>query len=291
MRNLDFFQIDAPALAIGRALERTESLTPPPRALVFDLQGGHGGARELRIDGRSVAVVPFPLSAVAIVALALDTNEYPPDGDNVVRVFLPRMSFDRLADQCGAARIVRLELHHGIAAGDVVLSHLGACLSHAIERASAQNLIVVEKIAMAVTSHLAQRYGGMRAPKLPTSGGLSPWQLRLARNTLERDLGQEVRLQSLAEACGLSVSHFSRAFRRSTGLAPHRWLMRRRVEVAKEMLLEGDTPLAEIALACCFFDQSHFIRVFSSVAGVPPGRWRATQLWCVKTDVELAPVD
>ena len=291
MRNLDFFQIDAPALAIGRALGRTEDLAPPPRALVFDLQRGHGAARELRIDGRSVAVVPFPLSAVAIVALALDTNDYPPDGDDVVRVLLPRTAFDRLADQCGAERIVRLVLRHGIATGDVVMSHLGACLSHAVERASAQNLIVVEKIAMAISSHLAQRYGGMRAPKLPASGGLSPWQLRLARDTLERDLGQEVCLQSLAKACGLSVSHFSRAFRRSTGLAPHRWLMRRRVEVAKEMLLEGAMPLAEIALACCFFDQSHFIRVFSSLAGVTPGRWRATQLWCAKTDVELAIVD
>ena len=289
MRDRDFFQIDAPALAIGRALGRTEDLAT--RALVFDLHGGHGAARELRIDGRSVAVVPFPLSAVAIVALALDTNDYPPDGDDVVRVLLPRAAFDRLADQYGAERIVHLVLRPGIATGDVVMSHLGACLTHAVERAAAQNLIVVEQIAMALSSHLAQRYGGMRAPKLPASGGLSPWQLRLARNTLERNLGQEVCIENLAKACGLSVSHFSRAFRRSTGLAPHRWIMRRRVEVAKEMVLEGAMPLAEIALACCFSDQSHFTRVFSSITGVTPGRWRAAQVWCAKTDAERATVD
>jgi AraC-like DNA-binding protein len=131
----------------------------------------------------------------------------------------------------------------------------------------------------------------MRTPKLPASGGLSPWQLRLARNALERNLGQEVCLEELAKACGLSVSHFSRAFRRSTGLAPHRWLMRRRIEVAKAMVLERAMPLAEIALACCFSDQSHFTRVFSSITGVTPGRWRATQVRCATTDAERAIVD
>ena len=291
MRNRDFFQIDAPALAIGRALGRPQGCALPPRALVFDLQGGHGEAREPRIDGRSVAVVPFPLSVVGIAALALDTNDYPTDSDDVVRILLPRAAFDRLADRYGAERIAHLVLRPGIATGDVVMSHLGACLTHALERAAAQNLIVVEQIAMALSSHLAQRYGGMRTPKLPASGGLSPWQLRLARNTLERNLGQEVCLEELAKACGLSVSHFSRAFRRSTGLAPHRWLMRRRIEVAKAMVLEGAMPLAEIALACCFSDQSHFTRVFSSITGMPPARWRATQVWCAKTDAERAIVD
>jgi hypothetical protein len=115
MRNRDFLQIDAPALAIGRALGRTEDLAPPPRVLVFDLQGGHGAARELRIDGRSVAVVPFPLSALAVVALALDTNDYPPDGGEVVRVLLPRAAFDRLS---------RFPAKHGL--GPTPLAHASA---------------------------------------------------------------------------------------------------------------------------------------------------------------------
>jgi AraC family transcriptional regulator len=54
--------------------------------------------------------------------------------------------------------------------------------------------------------------------------------------------------------CRLSASHFSRAFRRNTGAAPHRWLMTRRVEVAKEKLRDGRLSLSDVALACGFAD-------------------------------------
>lgn len=72
----------------------------------------------------------------------------------------------------------------------------------------------------------------------------------------------------------LSVSHFSRAFRISTGLPPHQWLLRRRVEAAQQLMTVRDLPLSEIAISAGFANQSHFTRVFSAVVGVGPGAWR-----------------
>jgi AraC family transcriptional regulator len=83
-----------------------------------------------------------------------------------------------------------------------------------------------------------------------------------------------VQLKEVARECRLSVSHFSRAFRRSMGVAPHNWLLTRRVEVAKEKLRDDRMSLMDVALATGFADQSHLTRVFTRMVGVSPGAWR-----------------
>jgi AraC-like DNA-binding protein len=81
-------------------------------------------------------------------------------------------------------------------------------------------------------------------------------------------------LQRVAEVCGLSTSHFAHAFRRTVGVAPDRWLLRRRVERAIDMLGGGGDSLSDIALACGFSDQSHFTRVLRRATGHSPGGWK-----------------
>ena len=81
-------------------------------------------------------------------------------------------------------------------------------------------------------------------------------------------------VSDLARECRLSASHFARAFRQSTGMAPHRWIMKRRMERAKELLLEGELDLVQVALTTGFFDQSHFTRYFRRSEGHSPGKWR-----------------
>jgi AraC-like DNA-binding protein len=108
----------------------------------------------------------------------------------------------------------------------------------------------------------------------PNRGGLAPWQMKRACDRLESDLAGKVALQQIATELGLSVSHFSRAFRISTGLPPHQWLLRQRVKAAKQLMTIRDLPLSEIAMSAGFANQSHFTRVFSSLVGVSPGAWR-----------------
>jgi AraC-like DNA-binding protein len=91
-------------------------------------------------------------------------------------------------------------------------------------------------------------------------------------------------LQQIAAELDLSVSHFSRAFRASTGLPPHQWLLHQRVEAAKQLMTVRDLPLSEIAISAGFANQSHFTRVFSSVVGVSPGVWRRQTLGVPKSE-------
>jgi AraC family transcriptional regulator len=107
----------------------------------------------------------------------------------------------------------------------------------------------------------------------PPHGGLAPWQVRRAMEILGANL-DGVPLKELAQECGLSVSHFSRAFRRTVGVAPHNWLLMRRIEVAKQKLRRSQLPLSDVALACGFADQSHMTRIFTRMVGTSPGAWR-----------------
>jgi AraC-like DNA-binding protein len=107
-------------------------------------------------------------------------------------------------------------------------------------------------------------------------GGLALWQLERATEIMQAHVGRRICLSTVARECGLTVSHFARAFKVSTGVAPSQWLLDRRIAMAKRLLSTTPKKLSEIALDCGFTDQSHFTRVFGRRVGVSPGRWRAT---------------
>lgn len=103
---------------------------------------------------------------------------------------------------------------------------------------------------------------------------LAPWQETRAKKMLLHDLSGDLPLGEIANACGLSVTYFARAFKNSTGIPPHKWLTRQRIENSVSLLLQSDASLSDIALASGFADQSHFTRVFTKEVGLSPGAWR-----------------
>ncbi|MGB9238616.1 MAG: AraC family transcriptional regulator, partial [Terriglobales bacterium] len=84
----------------------------------------------------------------------------------------------------------------------------------------------------------------------------------------------DVRLETLAHECGLSVSHFARSFRKSFGTSAHRYLILKRVELAKALLSGTNKTLVEIAAQIGFSDQAALTRTFANVVGVTPAKWR-----------------
>jgi len=107
----------------------------------------------------------------------------------------------------------------------------------------------------------------------PAPHGLSRRVLSLACTYVEDNLGENFTLNDLAKAVGVSRFHFSRLFRVSTDASPMGYLLYRRIERAKNMLLRGDRKICEIAMALGFFDQSHFSRTFRRMTGVSPGEY------------------
>jgi AraC family transcriptional regulator len=103
---------------------------------------------------------------------------------------------------------------------------------------------------------------------------LLAWQARKVLDHIDRHITSRVLVADLCALVQRSEAHFSRAFRRTFGRSPHAFVVRRRVELAAQHMLQTDTSLSEIALQCGFVDQAHLCKHFRQVTGETPAAWR-----------------
>jgi AraC family transcriptional regulator len=103
---------------------------------------------------------------------------------------------------------------------------------------------------------------------------LPNWRLERATEFIEVHLCESVTLADIAGAAGISPMHFAAQFRATTGLRPHEYVLRRRVDRAKSMLSQPELPIADVALTVGFKNQAHFTTVFRRFAGDTPNQWR-----------------
>jgi AraC family transcriptional regulator len=190
-----------------------------------------------------------------------------------LRFYIPQMALDEMANEAGIRRVKGLYAPN-FGGRDLVMFGLAQALAAAMERPGESSAMFSDCIALAFFAHIVRAYGNVPAGKRKARGGLASWQLQRARDFIIANLADDPAVSDVADQCGLSTSHFVRAFKQTTGIPPHRWLTKQRVERAKELLRDPDRELADIAQLCGFVDQSHFTRVFSRSEGYSPGRWR-----------------
>jgi len=116
-----------------------------------------------------------------------------------------------------------------------------------------------------------------RMAERPKVSVLARWRLKRAIDYFEAQIGKPVSLAAASSSAGLSPMHFAAQFRAATGLRPHEYLLRRRIERAQEMLTKTGMSLVDIALSVGFQTQSHFTSVFKRYAGLPPRAWRESR--------------
>jgi AraC-like DNA-binding protein len=124
-------------------------------------------------------------------------------------------------------------------------------------------------------------------------GGLPAWQVQRLTAYVDANLGERISVVRLAMLVNLSGSYFCHAFRRTFGVSPHVWLMRRRVEMSQALMLTSAATLSEIAITCGMADQAHFTRWFRRVTGQTPYAWRRARqcvMECRGADPAAAPL-
>jgi AraC-like DNA-binding protein len=227
-------------------------------------------------DGRLVRARDLRAGQVTINDLRRDPRTFHDHPCHTVYFYLPRSALNAIADDASVPRIGDLN-YKPVGMDDPTVANLAKAVLPALRHPDQVSQLFLDHVLLAIGAHVAQTYGGMRPLAGPPRGGLAPWQESRAKEILSTNLDGSVPLTEVARQCGLSVSHFSRAFRRTTGTAPHGWLMSRRVEVAKEKLRDGRLSVLDVALACGFADQSHLTRVFTRLVGTSPGAWRRSR--------------
>jgi AraC family transcriptional regulator len=229
-------------------------------------------------EGRQVSAYSLRADEVTIHDLRREPLAVIDKSFHSLLFYIPFAALNALADQANVPRISELRYEPGVGVFDGTIKHIGLSLLPALRTPDRVSRLFTDHMTLALAAHCAQTYGGMQIVSRPLKGGLAPWQEKRSKEMLAGDLTGATPLHEIAGACGLSVSHFSRAFHKSTGLAPHAWLLQVRVDSAKAMLRSGDASLSTIAWACGFADQSHFARVFTSRVGLSPGAWRKVLL-------------
>jgi AraC family transcriptional regulator len=225
-------------------------------------------------DGRRASVRHFRAGESSLHDLKREPRGFLDKPYHTLAFYLPRAVLDAIADDANASRIHDLSYEIDAGVNDVTISRLGSLLLPALRHPDQASPLFLDHVLLAVGAHVAQIYGGMRRISRPVRGGLAPWQERRAKEFLLANIKRGVALEEVARECGLSVGHFSHAFRRTLGVAPHKWLIKQRVMLSREKLGDDALSLSDVAIECGFSDQSHLTRVFRQTVGVSPGEWR-----------------
>ncbi len=154
---------------------------------------------------------------------------------------------------------------------DPLIEQIGLSLVGELESGGVAGRVYAESLAWTLVLHLLRL--SSTASLLPASSQrrLTQRQLSIVEDYICDRIDQDMPLKELAVSIGMSVSHFCRLFKQSTGLAPHQYVIACRVERAKSLLLDEERTIAQVAHAVGFTDQSHLNRHFKHLLGIPPG--------------------
>jgi AraC-like DNA-binding protein len=100
------------------------------------------------------------------------------------------------------------------------------------------------------------------------------WQIQRVNEYLDAHLGRRILVSDLSAIVQRSEAHFARAFKKTFGVSPHAYVVRRRMEKASQLMLVSDDSLSDIALACGMTDQAHLCKTFRQMTGQTPAAWR-----------------
>jgi AraC family transcriptional regulator len=247
--------------------------TPPEEAFAFWVPLSVPFFSNLWTAGRRREVPDLRLGDAQLVDLGekpVVSLDIPFDS---IRFYITQAVLDEMANEAGIRRAKGLYAPN-FGARDLVMFGLAQALCGAMEQPGDGTAMFSDCIALAFFAHIVRAYGGVPIGGRNANGGLAAWQLQRARDFINVNLAHDPSIPEIAHECGLSSGYFARAFKRSTGVPPYKWLTKMRVERAKELLKDPRCELADIAQLCGFVDQSHFTRVFSRSEGYSPGRWR-----------------
>jgi AraC family transcriptional regulator len=132
-----------------------------------------------------------------------------------------------------------------------------------------------ESLANALAIYLLSRYAVRHYTPVAYKGGLPGYRLKRVLDHIGDNLAKDLSLTQLAAVAGMSPHYFAELFRRSTGHAPHRYVLLQRIERAKQSLRDTERSVIEVGLDVGFHNSSHFARMFRKFVGASPSQFQS----------------
>ena len=191
----------------------------------------------------------------------------------ILKIDLPDTAFRAIAEEAGVEGV---EIRSATKFEDKRVDSLISAMQVEEEAGGLSGRLYMDSIAQALASTLVQVRGNLKRGLPQYHCGLTPKQLSRVKHLVHGRIDQEVSLQEMASAAGLSTGYFNQMFRKSTGQAAHQFVLNARVDHAKELLKLPKLRVIDVAIGCGFQTSQHFARVFRSVCSVTPTEYRRT---------------
>ena len=165
----------------------------------------------------------------------------------------------------------RMEILNRFQIRDRELELLGWALQREAESGYPSGRVYLDGLTVATASRLVARHSSLSQKFSPNgNGGLTGYRLKQVLAFIEEQLTEDLSLERIAAVAGVSSSHLNTLFRHSMGVAVHQYVIQRRVELAKTLLMREEKSITQIALEAGFAHQSHLARHMRRVLGLPP---------------------
>src|SRR6202045_2469777 len=236
--------------------------TPPEEAFAFWVPLSVPFFSNLWTAGRRREVPDLRLGDAQLVDLGekpVVSLDIPFDS---IRFYITQAVLDEMANEAGIRRAKGLYAPN-FGARDLVMFGLAQALCGAMEQPGDGTAMFSDCIALAFFAHIVRAYGGVPIGGRNANGGLAAWQLQRTRDFINVNLAHDLSIAEIAHECGLSSGYFARAFKRSTGGSPCRWLTKRAAEWPKSPWRAPGCGPARIALFWGFVNKSISRRFFS----------------------------
>ncbi len=169
---------------------------------------------------------------------------------------------------------INAEVVETAAPNDPVIMSVGLGLMAELESEKESGRMYAESLASILALHLLRHYTGPAQNAERVVGGLSGKKLRTVLDFVDANYASDLGLSELAAVAGISTFHFAREFKRATAVTPHQYLIKLRIERAKELLSQSELPLVDVGFKAGFSHQSHFTRLFRKLTGTTPQSYR-----------------
>jgi AraC family transcriptional regulator len=189
--------------------------------------------------------------------------------DTALILALPPSLLDTVAEEHGFDSR-RVEIRNRFQIRDPQLENICWALKAEMESNYSSGRLYVDSLAVSVASRLVSTHSSVAQRPAAQNGGLGGRRFKQALAYIDDHLAEDLSLSRIAAATGVSASHFKTLFRESTGSPVHQYVIQRRIERAKDLLMQGKLSIAEIALATGFSHQSHMARHMRRSAGLSP---------------------
>ncbi len=237
-------------------------------------RGGHPVESEHQVEGQLLNCYCQPGEMLFIPAGINYSSLWHEAGEFSLLGFSPQF-FERVAYE--SVRVKQVELIPHIGANDLLVQQIGSALKSDVEAKHPAGRMFGESLATGLVLHLLKQYSVCQPQLVPDSKvWLSEHQLQKVFKYIQDHLEQDVALSDIASVLNLSQYHFCRLFKQSTGLTPHQYLTKCRIDRAKQLLRFTQLPITEIAFAVGLNNHSSFTRLFRRYVGTTPKEFRAS---------------